>query len=133
MYAALSGVREGLFGNAEEARRRAALALEHSTARDVQYGAALALAYAGDDSKARELTDDLAKRLPEDTLVQFSYLPTLRAKLAINRGNAAEAIDALRVAAPYELGCGDFECLLLDGNVSRLCARRSVFGVTSGE
>ena len=104
LYAALSGVREGLFGNAEEARRRAALALERSTARDVQYGAALALAYAGDDSKARALTDDLAKRLPEDTLVQFSYLPALRAKLAVNRGNAAEAIDALRVAAPYELG-----------------------------
>ncbi len=104
LYAALSGVREGLFGNAEEAQRRAALALERSTARDVQYGAALALAYAGDDSKARALTDDLAKRLPEDTLVQFSYLPALRAKLSVNRGNAAEAIDALRVAAPYELG-----------------------------
>ena len=104
LYVALSGVREGFFGNAEEARRRAALALEHSTARDVQYGAALALAYAGDDSRARALTDDLAKRLPEDTLAQFSYLPTLRGKLAVNRGNAAEAIESLRAAAPYELG-----------------------------
>ncbi|MGB9337264.1 MAG: protein kinase [Candidatus Acidiferrales bacterium] len=104
LYVALSGAREGLFGNAEEARRRAKLAQGRSTARDVQYAAALALAYAGEDSRARELTDDLAKRLPEDTLVQFSYLPTLRAKLAVNRGNAAEAIDTLRVAAPYELG-----------------------------
>ena len=104
LYIALAAVREGLFGNAEEARRRAASALERSTARDVQYGAALALTYAGDDSRARALTDDLAKRLPEDTLVQFSYLPTLRAKLAVNRGNAAEAIESLRAAAPYELG-----------------------------
>jgi len=104
LYIALAAVREGLFGNAEDARRRAASALERSTARDVQYGAALALTYAGDDSRARALTDDLAKRLPEDTLVQFSYLPTLRAKLAVNRGNAAEAIESLRAAAPYELG-----------------------------
>ncbi len=104
LYVALSALREGLFGNAEEARRRAASALGRSTAREVQYAAALALAYAGDDSKARALTDDLAKRLPEDTLVQFSYLPTLRAKLALNRGNGAEAIENLRAAAPNEMG-----------------------------
>jgi eukaryotic-like serine/threonine-protein kinase len=36
--------------------------------------------------------------------VQFNYLPTLRAKLALNKGMAAEAVDNLRVAAKYELG-----------------------------
>jgi hypothetical protein len=50
------------------------------------------------------LTDDLGKRFPEDTIVQFNFLPTLRAKLAVNRGNASEAIDFLRVSTPYELG-----------------------------
>ncbi len=50
------------------------------------------------------LTDDLGKRFPEDTLVQFNYLPTLRARLAVNRGNAPEALESLRTAAPYELG-----------------------------
>ncbi len=48
-YSALSGLREALFGNAEEARRRAALAMGRSAGRDVQYGAALAFAYARDD------------------------------------------------------------------------------------
>jgi tetratricopeptide (TPR) repeat protein len=46
----------------------------------------------------------LGKRFPEDTLVQFNYLPTLRAKLAIRKGNPAEAVEVLRTAMPYELG-----------------------------
>jgi predicted Zn-dependent protease len=70
----------------------------------VQYGSALALAYAGDDKRARALTDDLGKRFPEDTVVLFNYLPTLRAKLALSRGNASEAIENLKNAKPYELG-----------------------------
>jgi len=103
-YSAVSGLREALFGNAGEARRNATLAMERSTGRDVQYGSALALAYAGDDKRARALTDDLGKRFPEDTVVLFNYLPTLRAKLALSRGNASESIENLRNATPYELG-----------------------------
>ena len=82
-YSAVSGLREALFGNAGEARRSATVAMERSTGRDVQYGSALALAYAGDDKQARTLTDDLSKGFPEDTVVLSNYLPTLRAKLAL--------------------------------------------------
>jgi serine/threonine protein kinase len=103
-YSAVAGLREGLFGNADEAQRRATLAMVRSAGRDVQYGAALALAYARDGGRAQALTDDFGKRFPEDTIVLFNYLPTLRAKLALNRGNASEAIESLRAAAPYELG-----------------------------
>jgi serine/threonine protein kinase/Tfp pilus assembly protein PilF len=103
-YIAISGLREALFGNADEARQRATLAVAGSAGRDVQYGAALALAFAGDNERAQTVNDDLAKRFPEDTLMQLNYLPTLRAKLALNRGNAAEAIETLTAAAPYELG-----------------------------
>jgi tetratricopeptide (TPR) repeat protein/predicted Ser/Thr protein kinase len=103
-YSALSGLREALFGNAEEARRRAAMAMERSAGRDVQYGAALAFAYAGEDARAQALTGDLGKRFPEDTSVQSNFLSTLRAKLAVSRGNASEAIESLRAATPYELG-----------------------------
>ncbi len=52
-----------------------------STGRYVQYGSALALALAGDATRAQALTDDLAKRFPQDTLVRFNYLPTLHARL----------------------------------------------------
>jgi tetratricopeptide (TPR) repeat protein len=103
-YSALSGLREALFGNTDEARRRATLAMGRSAGRDVQYGAALALAYAAHDKRAQTLADDLGKTFPEDTLVQFNFLPALRARLAVNRGNASEAIETLRAATPYELG-----------------------------
>jgi eukaryotic-like serine/threonine-protein kinase len=104
MYSALSGLREALFGNADEGRRRGSLATKHPGSHDLHYGSALALAYAGDSEQAQKLADDLGKSFPEGTIVQFNYLPTLRAKLALNRGNAAEAIESLRAAAPYELG-----------------------------
>jgi len=104
LYSALSGLREALFGNAEQARRPATSATTRSSRRDVRYGAALALAYAGDDKRARTPTDDLSKRFPEDTIVQFNHLPTLRAKFALSRGNASEALENLRAATPYELG-----------------------------
>ncbi|MDE3137074.1 MAG: hypothetical protein KGL59_10905, partial [Acidobacteriota bacterium] len=103
-YFAMSALREALFGNADEARRRSALAMKDPAGHDVQYGAALALAYAGDERRAQTLATGLDHRFPEDTLAQFNYRPTLRAELALSQGNAAEALDYLRAAAPYELG-----------------------------
>jgi serine/threonine protein kinase len=104
IHTAISSLREALFGNTDEARRRAALATNLSTGVDVQYGSALALAYAGEEKTVQTLTDDLGQRFPEATIVQFNYLPTLRAKLAVSRGNASRALEILRAAAPYELG-----------------------------
>jgi predicted Zn-dependent protease len=107
-YEAAAALREALLGNAAEARARAASALELSTSRDVQYGVSLGLALAGDSSRgqaqAEELADDLAKRFSEDTIVEFNYLPTLRAQIAINHHDASKAIGFLQAAAPYELG-----------------------------
>jgi eukaryotic-like serine/threonine-protein kinase len=103
-YAALSGLREALFGNADEARRRVRLAMGRPTGHDVRYAAALALAYAGEERQAQAIIDDLGKQFPENTSVRFSFLPTLRAKLSLNRGNATEALDNLRTAAPYDFG-----------------------------
>jgi serine/threonine protein kinase/Flp pilus assembly protein TadD len=103
-YEADEALREALFGNASEARRQATAALALSTGRDVQYGAALALAFAADTSRAQVLADDLNKRFPEDTIVQFNYLPTIRAQLALDRNDSPKAIEILQPAAPYELG-----------------------------
>src|SRR5437879_11596157 len=103
-YYAVSALREALFGDAAEARQQATVAKRRSTGRDLDYGVALALAYAGDASQARALADDLGKRFPEDTIVQFNYLPTLRAKLALVHANPQEALVILGAASPYELG-----------------------------
>jgi serine/threonine protein kinase/tetratricopeptide (TPR) repeat protein len=94
---------EALFGNATEAAARAREVLKVSTGRDVEYGAALALAISGDSARSQTLADDLETRFPEDTAVKFSYLPTLRALLVLKK-EPANAIKLLETAAPYELG-----------------------------
>ena len=104
MYFAVSGLREAWFGNPDEAQRGVSSALKRSDSRDVLYFSALALAYSRQDARAQAMVGDLAKRFPEDTIVQFNYLPTLRARLALNKGAASDAIEVLRPAAPYELG-----------------------------
>jgi len=40
--------------------------------------------------------------------VQFNYLPTVRARLALDRGNASEALEILAAAVPNELGLTTF-------------------------
>jgi predicted Zn-dependent protease len=99
-----AALREALFGNAREARQRSAAALRLSTGRDVEYEAAWALSLAGDSAQALALAKDLAARFPQDTIVQYNYLPTIHAQLALNRKDYAEAIGVLQNAAPYELG-----------------------------
>ncbi len=103
-YEANAAVREALFGNASEARQRAASALGLSMGRDVQYGVALAHALIGDSARAQALADDLDKRFPEDTIVQFNYLPALRGQIALDRNGVPKAIEFLQAATPYELG-----------------------------
>ena len=101
---ALSALRNAMFGKAAFARKQAAFAMGRSAGRDTGYAAALAFSYAGYDRQAQTLMEDLGRQFPEDTVVQFHYLPTLRAHTSINRGNAKEAIETLKAAAPYELG-----------------------------
>src|SRR5258708_37443941 len=101
-YEALAGLREGLFGNASRAGQRTALAKERSGGPDKYYAVVLALAYTGDESQG--LADNFNESFRENTVVQFNYLPTLRAKLALNHANPQRALDILEVAAPYELG-----------------------------
>ena len=98
-----AALREALFGNAAEARHRSAAALKLSKGHDVQAAAALALAIAGDATQAQALANDLSKRYPEDTIVQFVYLPQIRAQIAL-RNNSPESVELLRAAEPYELG-----------------------------
>ena len=95
---------EALFGNAALARQRAEEALALSKGHDVQIQAALVLALAGDVVQAQAIADDLAKHFPQDTLVQFTFLPTIRAQIALSREDSAKAIETLQTATPYELG-----------------------------
>jgi tetratricopeptide (TPR) repeat protein len=104
LWAAGAAIREALYGNKEGATEWAHATLKLSTDREVEYGSALAFAIAGDSSHAQALADQMEKQFPEDTAVRFSYLPTLRAVLALNRAEPQQAVALLQVAAPHELG-----------------------------
>lgn len=104
LWQAGAALREAFFGNFGEAKKGAAAALELSRDREVEYGAAFALALAGDSLRAETLANDLERRFPEDTPIRFSYLPSLRAQLATNRGDISKAIELLQTAVPHELG-----------------------------
>jgi eukaryotic-like serine/threonine-protein kinase len=104
LWEAGAAVREALFGNTPEAIEKASAAITLPRDREVEYGAAFALAVSGKLSQAQALTGDLEKRFPEDTSVRFSYLPVLRARIALSQSDPSGAIELLQAAVPRELG-----------------------------
>jgi TolA-binding protein len=107
---------EAFFGNASAARKGATAALELSKDRDVEYGAAFALALSGDSSGAERLATDLEKRFPQDSSVRFTYAPAVRALLALNDGDPSKAVELLKVTTLYDLG-------------TPLCSAPAYFGI----
>jgi hypothetical protein len=73
-----------------------------SNGRDVTYAGAFALALAGDITRSEPLANDLERRFPRDTLVRFTYVPTLRALAALARNQPARALELLQANVPYE-------------------------------
>ncbi len=101
-----AALREAAFGNTAEARQSAAEGLKLSPAsQSAGVEAGLAYALAGDTARAESLAQDLNKRFPVDTQMQSLWLPAIRARLALDRQNPAEALRDLEAAAgPTEFG-----------------------------
>ena len=92
-------------GDSALAREAAASALRLAPrGRYIQAIAAVALARAGDTAQATKIADDLEKNYSHDTIVNFYWLPVVRAILEVNRHNPAKAIEILRATQAYELG-----------------------------
>jgi serine/threonine protein kinase/tetratricopeptide (TPR) repeat protein len=106
LFEAARAVWEGFYGNVTAARQSAAKALELGRGREVDYAAAFALGLSSDLPRSRSLAEDLAREYPEDTSVQFMYLPTLRALVSLNAHEAAAAIQGLQTATRYDLALG---------------------------
>jgi hypothetical protein len=70
----------------------------------VQAAAAMAYAFAGNQLRAQALADSLARQYPENTIVQFNYLPVIRGQIALNAMNPTRALELLKPARRYELG-----------------------------
>jgi len=106
LFEAATAVWEALYGNPAAARQKVTTALALGRGGEVDYAAAFALAVSGDVSRSRALADDLARDYPEDTSVQFMYLPTLRALFALDARDAAAAIQSLQTASRFDLAMG---------------------------
>ncbi len=115
-FRAAGALREAAFGNRQPARQEARAALALAPGQMVRTLAALALARAGDISKASELASDLHQQAPRDTLLNTYWLPTIRAWIALEHGGApgsnlspfaprgaAASIELLEPVTPSEL------------------------------
>jgi eukaryotic-like serine/threonine-protein kinase len=106
LFEAATSVWEAFYGNATAARQKATRVLELARGRDVDYAAAFALAISGDMPRSRALADGLARTFPEDTSVQYMYLPTLRALFSLNAHQPAAALELLQTASRFDLAVG---------------------------
>ena len=103
IYEAAEAVCEAHFGNWSAAKEHARIAVKVAKGRDLVYAAAFALQLSGEPLESQKLAADLEKRFPEDTPVQFEYLPTLRALSSLAHGSPLEAVEQLQRAVPYDL------------------------------
>jgi serine/threonine protein kinase/tetratricopeptide (TPR) repeat protein len=126
-YPAVQAVWEALYGNAAEAKKNAAAALSLSKERDVEYAAGLALGLAGDASRSEALALDLEKRFPEDTFARFTYVPVLRAIVALDRGRPTDSIEQLQITLPYELAANGLNVVLYQGGLHSAYVRGEAF------
>jgi tetratricopeptide (TPR) repeat protein len=101
---AISAVREEFIGNTPLAVRQARAALALANDRAVSGISAIALGLAGETSEATRLGDDISKRFPEDTTLQFRLVPMVRASVMLHDKKGAQAIEVLSPALRYELG-----------------------------
>lgn len=96
--AALSAV----FGQCIQAKRSAAQAFAlNQSERPLPY-ALIGLALCGEAMQALRPVDEYVKRYPRDTFFNDLWLPTVRAAVELQRGNASLAVELLQPAVRYE-------------------------------
>ena len=100
-------IHEAEVGNLDQARKAVAPALKGTRSRADQLYLALVVARAGDVEQAKRLADSLAQEFPLDTVIQYYYLPTIRAAIKLNEKDPASAVELLRPTLKYDLAYPD--------------------------
>jgi tetratricopeptide (TPR) repeat protein len=90
-------------GLCDQAKQMTARSLTLSRGR-MNLGADAIAVAACNDSQATSLIDEMQKRFPKDSGISGLAIPLSRALVELNRGNAAQAIDATQPAMRYEFG-----------------------------
>ena len=65
---------------------------------------ALTLSGTGFEDEAQAIVDELVKTHPNHTIINLVLVPIVKASIALARKEAAQAIEELKIVAPYELG-----------------------------
>ncbi len=94
-------------GNFDIARKLLPNASAQSQFRRQPLRLALVLARVGDTDRARQLAEVVGKEFPAGTLAQNYSLPSIRAAIGLQNGDAQAAIQELRVAESYDLAYPD--------------------------
>ncbi len=91
------------YGDVDSARKNAGAALALASGQDESVLAALSFAEIKDVTHSETIAAGLHQRFPESTLLNSVWLPTIRAKIALGRGDPEQAVKLLEVALPYDL------------------------------
>jgi eukaryotic-like serine/threonine-protein kinase len=97
---------DDMAGDFSEGRQKAEEALALSQDRDTRAYAAEGLAMAGDSSKAASIMSELSRRFPESERLRQVSGPRVATVSALQANKSQEALAALELLRPYELGNG---------------------------
>lgn len=99
-----AALREAEWGDFPAARAGVDEALKLSQGRDVKLIAAFTLARSGDTQRVKPLVQELKRDYPTDSLLKLYWLSCIDAAVALDAGDAKQALADLKTAEPYELG-----------------------------
>jgi len=93
--------RDALVGDCGQAKEQAAKA-RLSRSPLTMANAGNALATCGEIGQTQTIVAELTKRFPKDTVLNKISLPLVQARIELQRGNPAQAIQLLEISRPYE-------------------------------
>jgi eukaryotic-like serine/threonine-protein kinase len=99
----LSALEDAEVGKDERARRVASKLAGEDPDRNSKLVLALTLARSGGTAVASRLADEVSAERNEDTLVQYYFVPTIRAAIKVREHDGAAAVELLRGTAKYDL------------------------------
>jgi serine/threonine protein kinase/predicted Zn-dependent protease len=112
--AAGAAARDAAVGHCTQVKERTAKAIAISRSQLTLVPAAQALAACGEVGHAQPITAELTRGSPKDTLLNKVTLPLVQARIEMQRGNPAQAVQLLETAGPYE-GYALFQIAYLRG------------------
>jgi eukaryotic-like serine/threonine-protein kinase len=97
-----AAARDALLGDCRQVKERTAKALSLSHSQLTMIPAGNALAACGEFSHTQTITSELVRRFPKDTILSKVSLPLVQARIELQRGNPAQAIQLLETTREYE-------------------------------